>query len=309
MDNFEKEEADFVDNIWRKLEFNKGASRPQEKSSYPSIGGEVEEEVIKTREKPKKSKKPLLLFIFVVLIVLIVILLFFQKEEVSESSIPFVELKIPEDYLAYWKFEDSSDESGNYPADLENGAFIFSDILRGKVLKLDGVDDYVGIGDRVGLEDTEEITVSMWIKSEDVSHTLIGKELIWKIDFDSYKLRFMTGDNWDNVLYSGVIDVSDWTHILAVHRGSEKCFYINGGLSGCVDAQVGSFGDNAYPVIIGARDDGEDAWKGLIDDVMIFNRGLEDMEIKSIYELQKIEGLPSISPFASIWDKLRNLLY
>ncbi len=310
MENFEKEgEEDFVDNIWKKLEFHKGSSRPQKNPSYLiSTENKVEEEVIKLPEKPKKSRKPLILILLIVFVFLIVLFMFSQKEESSESSMPLAELKIPQDYVAYWKFEDNQDESGNYPAEFENGAFIFSDILRGKVLRLDGIDDYVNIGDRMGLENTEEITVSLWVKSEDVSHTIIGKDLIWKIDFDSYKLRFMTGDNWDNLLYSPVLDISEWIHILAVHEGSRKCFYINGNLSECVETFGGSFGDNAYPVIIGAEDNEEDAWKGLIDEVMIYDRGLQENEIKAIYELQKIEELPSISPFAKLWDKLRNLL-
>ncbi len=304
-------EEDFLDSIWKKLEFHKGAKRPKQKTKtkYPTLKeGVVEEEIIPILKKTKKRKKPIILIPLILLIILTLLFVLSKKEEITETSSSPVELKIPTDYIAYWKFDDNTDETRNYPARFEKNSFIYSDILRGKVLKLDGTDDYVNIGDCVGLENIDKISISMWIKSKDVSHTIIGKELIWKIDFDSYKLRFLTGDNWENPLYSPVIDVSEWTHVLATHNSSRKCFYINGNLSNCVETPGGSFGDNAYSVIIGAKAEGKDAWEGLIDDVMIYNRSLEETEIKSIYELQKIEELPSISPFAKLWDKLRTSL-
>jgi hypothetical protein len=309
MSEIQKEgDEDFVENIWKKVEFHKGASRPLQKPRYPvEQENKVEEEIIRTPEKPKKSKKQVIIFFLIVAFALIVIFILLNREKIHESSMPVAEHEIPEDYTAYYKFENNLDETGKYHGDFENGAFIYSDILRGRVLRLDGEDDYFSIGDKMGLENTEEISVSMWIKSEDVSHTLIGKELIWRVDFDGYKLRFSTGDNWENALHSDVLDASEWTHIAAFHNSSRKCIYINGNLNRCIETEGGNFGDNAYPVIIGCRPDLEDCWKGTIDEAMIFSRGLEEKEIEAIYELQKIEELPSVSPFAGLWDRIRNL--
>ena len=201
-----KEEEEFSDNLWKKLEFHKGLAKPKNPGINSGESNKIQEEVILPFAKHKNNKKKTaivcLVVFFLIVFLLLLINFYFKKEHISEKTSAF-QMFIPQDYSAYWKFESGGeDETGNNSGAFKGGAVIFSDILRGQVLMLDGKKSFVEAGDKASLENQEQITVSLWMKSEEGSQTLVSKELIWKLSLEDYRLKFFTGDDWISPLPS-----------------------------------------------------------------------------------------------------------
>ena len=96
----------------------------------------------------KWPKTPILIFMLLVL--------------VSGTAVA----EIPTDYISWWKFEgDANDETGTNNGTLTNGASTaYNSERQGQVLVLDGLDDYVDVGnfDIVG----SGLTISAWFSSD-----------------------------------------------------------------------------------------------------------------------------------------------
>jgi hypothetical protein len=75
---------------------------------------------------------------------------------------------ITTDLVAHWTLDnDARDSTGTNHGTLEGGASIAADAKRGRVLSLDGVDDYVSIPDSADFDITGDFTVAFWIKLPD----------------------------------------------------------------------------------------------------------------------------------------------
>src|SRR5204862_253514 len=88
--------------------------------------------------------------------------------------------------VAWLTFNDGTASDSSVYANhgtLMNGAAIVTDATRGKVLSLDGVDDYVDLGNggSLDLSDNNEATIAAWIKvALSHSHNTILSKGEWK---------------------------------------------------------------------------------------------------------------------------------
>src|SRR5262245_23233247 len=134
-----------------------------------------------------------------------------------------------------WSFEETSglsvtDSSGSNPGTLVNGAARTTTSFKARGLSLDGVDDYVVMGDASSLEPTA-FTVSLWVRRN-------GAQVDWARIFNkgagsappwgSYKLEFSGASDDTLVFQVGFTDASYvqtqnahpladgvWTHVVA----------------------------------------------------------------------------------------------
>ena len=79
------------------------------------------------------------------------------------------------------------------------------------------------------------------------------------------------------------LEVNKWYHLAATYDGSKVKIYINGNLD-VEAAQTATPANNAEPLTIGQRNDGDMYFQGMIDEVEIFNRALTPDEIRSIFD-------------------------
>jgi len=205
----------------------------------------------------------------------------------------------------------------------------------GPGLKLDGVADYVSVGNDPSLKITgKQITVAAWIKA--ASDTAVGNErIIGKgvtDDLNPYyryllyrmngttELRFgistaeaTVGSTWPpaRAIFTGV-QAGVWMHVVGVYDGeitdtnSDNVFiYIDGNLAGSArtptDTADFNLGDTDEPVVIGANTSvspPSQFFNGDIDDVMIFNRALNATEIAGFYNKTLSEGGHSVTVLA-----------
>ena len=143
-------------------------------------------------------------------------------------------------------------------------------------------------------------TISFWVKVDALpgsgeAYLLSngGWQERWKISVPSHgKVVFTT--NYEN----GISDmdagdghelpVGQWRHVAMVHNGAKDKIFINGVLVNEKDV-LGKLHATKYPLCIGSNPiDGGNYFNGSLDDIQIYNRALDDLEVADLYAQQSM---------------------
>ncbi len=207
----------------------------------------------------------------------------------------------PRQLVACWTFdtiegEQVLDSSGNeLHGRLHGDAHIERDSIRESVLSLDGDDDWIDCGDDARFSITIAITLVAWIKTDGLceSHqAIITKgDTAWRLqgtgEMDGLAFT-CTGLRVEGDQYGGIgvrVDIEDgkWHHIAGVYDGQSVRLFVDGEKMGSAQAS-GRIRTNHHRVLIGGNSEypGRE-WKGLIDDVRIYNYALSEDDIKTLY--------------------------
>lgn len=217
--------------------------------------------------------------------------------------------------VSYWKLDE---ESGNIAYDSVNGnhGTVYGEtwtagIVNG-ALSFDGVDDYVHVPDDDSLDaGTWSSTFMAWVNTTAIDRHPDAVPVITHGRGDVYAIRMlgMKGSNWQGF---GTIDariednsghqvtssddgpaINDgiWHHIAVVFDRENKQMirYVDGEQAGTADslAPLTTSSDSTHPLRIGTIGGASTAgeyWKGLIDEVAIYNRALCALEIQQHYQ-------------------------
>jgi Concanavalin A-like lectin/glucanases superfamily/Chitobiase/beta-hexosaminidase C-terminal domain/Family of unknown function (DUF6298) len=220
--------------------------------------------------------------------------------------------------LAYWTFDEGSgttaaDSSNNgYSGTLVNGPIWTAGRIAG-ALSFDGVDDYVSFAS----QSQGTISISAWVYAQAASGNLLPRI----IDMPGYVLylaepgasnpmslgflsRRSTQDGkWTTPANSLAYDT--WNHVAVAYDSSSALnnpdLYINGvkqTISPITPPQ-GTQTLNGGTGIIGNRIPLDRGWKGIIDDLRVYNRTLSATEIQTLYQQaapSQTVATPVISP-------------
>lgn len=216
-------------------------------------------------------------------------------------------LEPPAGMVSWWPADGNAlDIGGANHGAVMNGA-TFADGIVGKALELDGVDDYVHLGNDPSLELQWPVTIEAWVK----------------LDSETDGAAIFASDNWDGPLtrYNGIklsinaegfltISFGDggpetpssrrtkvgttffqpniWRHVAGVIRGPvNMSLYIDGVDDG--GEYSGSGGSivnyTVRPATIGVRAiPPETPFGGQIDELSVYDRALDGSELAAIYE-------------------------
>ncbi|MEM9273667.1 MAG: LamG-like jellyroll fold domain-containing protein [Cyanobacteria bacterium P01_F01_bin.143] len=174
---------------------------------------------------------------------------------------------------------------GNDYLDGRTGDDVLVGDNRNNLLRLDGIDDYVQVGNESNFDSiTNTITVETWIKVESFTkkwQTIVSKgNDSWRLsrNANSNYLHFAIG----NSSASGNINVNDgeWHHVVGVYDGTSIKLYVDGVLDQATTVQV-SIPTNDHNVTIGANEAAAGReFHGKIDEVRIWNTARTQQEIK-----------------------------
>lgn len=170
----------------------------------------------------------------------------------------------------------------------------------GAAVSLDGVDDYVALGNPAGLQLTGSMTVSAWINStsfpgDDAAivskrglETEGGYQFDTTVDTGPRTIGFKLNNGaGGNMFRYGVTAMTAgvWYHVAGVYNAATGTMnvYLNGQLDngafvGTADTTQKNSGQN---VKIGQRASGGFGFIGLLDDVRIYDRALTQAEIQT----------------------------
>lgn len=211
--------------------------------------------------------------------------------------------------IANWTFDEGF---GIYARDTSSIAPSFDGILYnmddfswfayGKyntALDFDGINDYVDIGNVDLVEGLSAFSISAWVNKDDasVTRTIMAQqdELDYGTSADSFELYWDNTERISMKVYNnlgasatgtyliGSTD-NDWHHVVGVYDGANVKVYVDGSL-GTSASLTGSVSGSLLNFVIGSRSGGVQPvfWKGLIDDVRVYNRALSDREVKVLY--------------------------
>jgi hypothetical protein len=176
----------------------------------------------------------------------------------------------------------------------------------GRALSFDGVDDWVTVADTAAskIDLTNGLTVEAWVKPTAMAgwETVVMKERgAFGTGFLSYALyahdgapqagtfagpaaylrmapALSTTDQGVREASHTALPLNAWTHIATTYDGAAMRFYINGQLV-ATRSQTGNIAVGNQPLRIGGNNVSGEFFKGLIDEVRIYNRPLSASEI------------------------------
>jgi hypothetical protein len=178
-----------------------------------------------------------------------------------------------------------------------NGATVVSDPVRGNVLALDGVNQYILLPDAI-TKGLNSITISAWYRWTDPDDRHWSR--VVDIGSDTNDYYFISPrQGGGNIIFEGKSSVwgtavdrfegpdaifDEWVHVAAVVNNGNVAFYVNGELHDefGVDMKPSDLGDT-FQNYIGRSQFSADAYfMGFIDDVIFYNKALSSAEVLKI---------------------------
>ncbi len=201
-------------------------------------------------------------------------------------------------YLSFWRFEGNAlDEAGNNDGVMLNGATTVYDANRGsEVLSLDGIDDYVDVNNFDIY--SSGLTITAWIKTDNLidQSRFISKatseqeqDHYWMLgtyENNGMKLRFRLktdGTTSTLIANSGDLTEGEWIFVTAVYDGTDMILYKNAIKIGRMSKTGTISTDPLVDVNIGKNPVNGYEFRGLIDDMAIYEYALTLSEIQSLY--------------------------
>jgi hypothetical protein len=164
-------------------------------------------------------------------------------------------------------------------------------------LSFDGANDYVDCGANISLNITSAITIGAWVKSSGSQEDGYGG--IWYDQYSLAKNRILVASNGGLLAQYTIggankapaapansVPQDVWTHVVLTYDGSEIVFWVNGIKQTPVSAS-GAIALSISSRLIGKGHSATYRFKGLIDEVQVYNRALAAPEILSLYNLFK----------------------
>jgi len=186
----------------------------------------------------------------------------------SKSGIKNI-LEVPSGVVSWWRFDDGMDFIGKNNC---NPVYIIEDEKRGKVASFNG--EPAVCGSDISLNIDKEIGISFWIKTSSENGDIIKKGDNYLITLEKGFVNFNYGKQVES---EDKINDGGWHHIIATMTG----IYVDNQLSSSKIMDK-SGGINSEELKIGS-------FNGLLDEVMLFNKGLANIEASGIYNTQKVD--------------------
>jgi len=219
--------------------------------------------------------------------------------------------------VGWWKFDDNVNDSACSNNGTEHGGPTYGTGKDGQAISFDGIYDYITVPDSPAIElGNGSFSIALWLKSNwevgSEKEFIIcngtngteyagasGKRYVIKLDSDDFRFA-IDDDKVKSILDSPGENFAtgDWIHAVVVRdaEAQELRMYRNGVLKGTkanVDTEdVSSPGE---PLFIGAKQqEGANAgsrgeapidhhFKGMLDDVRIYNYALKEADIMALY--------------------------
>ncbi len=207
--------------------------------------------------------------------------------------------------VAHWKFDSDLKDSSQFKNDGEavggKTGITFVDAVSGKGVRLDGK-SYIKVKNSDSLDLTDEFTFSFWVYKEDMrkkDNMEGGVPYIIKYNEEGYDfpygvyewdemtpgVTFCDENGADDIHSEKQIDIQKWTLVSATYDGDTMKIYIDKEL---VKSQLisSSLVKSSQPLYIGFGHfmTVDNYFKGILDDMKIYNKALTYSEIENLYD-------------------------
>jgi hypothetical protein len=182
-----------------------------------------------------------------------------------------------------------SDASGNGNGGTISGASWSAQGRFGNALSFDGSDDMATVADSASLDLTTGMTLQAWVNPVTLSswRTIVVKEMPGNLVYGLYANSSTSrpvGEVRTSTLRAAYgtaqLPLNSWSHLATTYDGANLRFYLNGALVRTTSA-TGNITVSGSPLRIGATTVWGEHFRGLIDEVRIYNRALSLAEIQA----------------------------
>ena len=193
--------------------------------------------------------------------------------------------------VAYYALDnDANDSSGNGLDGTIMGEPNFVEGAVGMGLQLDGVDDYVDFGNDPIFDMTGEVTLALWVNTQDIgtsennpwlgkgdtSYMIKGHREGNQIEFFIYDGGWVTAHADVGAEFNG-----EWHQAAGVFDGEKLIIYVDGEVGVSVDYEGAGIVPNTYNVTIGSNSQASGRFsESILDEAMIYNKALSQGEIR-----------------------------
>lgn len=194
---------------------------------------------------------------------------------------------------ALWAFSEgkgifTADSSGNKnTGTLSNVSW--NKKLCGSCVSMNGYNSYVSVGESASLEQSQQMTVSMWVNPSATNGTdprIISKRYSWDVKLNGVNRfpQFSAGGQYFTMNYSA--SLNRWQHLVFTFAAGVVNAYVNGQP---VSASANTFAANnalplqMYGLYLGTDSDKTTFYCGFMDDVRIYSRALSPAEVAALY--------------------------
>ena len=202
-----------------------------------------------------------------------------------------IQVESQESLVAHWMLDGNGEDSSiNGNAGEVYGGEWVDGVVDDGALKFDGSDDYVDFGNDKSLAIDNVITIAAWVnnKNSETRAVAICKGdyrddgWYWWIDNKSWRISINSKDSYARVSSHYRIPVDEWHHLVSILDNNNRIiyFYADGKLIATEEMPFAFSLNEERSLYLGRySDNGKYYWKGLMDDVRIYNRALNEMEI------------------------------
>lgn len=213
-------------------------------------------------------------------------------------SVLKAQINLDSGLVAYYPFNgNANDESGNENNGVVNGATLTYDRfgIPNKAYSFDGGDDIIKV-DHNAMLCPSNITISAWVKINKMQNFARIVDKYRFIDKSGYNLVLdqntlrLAFDSWDLlnnqhfITANSQCQVGIWYNITSCYDGNILKLYVNGKLENSDSCTTPVKQNSRYLSIGDGFDDTNNfPFNGIIDDVRIYNRALNEDEILELY--------------------------
>lgn len=241
-------------------------------------------------------KKP----IYYIIIIILTTLNCCSNDDIEQEALPPIS-NIPKGYIARYSLNGNANDDSEYR---NHGKFEGPIITR---TNRNGYEDsamyfskesslYVPDSKALNLSNT--ISISVWVKAGKYTGTITNGLHPWRTIvnkwgfFDGYFLAINPYGHlrWrienEIIESSAPFPINEWTHIVVIYDGKSLKIYLNGILDNSAP-YIGTIEPNTFRFTIGQQSNKfglNGRFLGLIDEVVIYNRALNEKEIDLLYK-------------------------
>jgi hypothetical protein len=161
----------------------------------------------------------------------------------------------------------------------------------GGALSFDGVDDWVTVPDAASLDLRTGATLAAWVRPSSISatwRTVVVKEstggLVYSLFSNTHLNKpsghVIAGGAYREAVGPAQLPLNTWTHLALTYDGANVRLYVNGNQVASATA-TGNMATSALPLRIGGNAVWSEWFKGLIDELRVYNRALSPAELQS----------------------------
>jgi hypothetical protein len=221
----------------------------------------------------------------------------------NEGTINIFDIFGDNSAVALYRFEGNANDDGGQYNGTWHGNEQYVDGKFGQAAKFDGNGSYIDIGGNFDeiITSGSSFSISGWIRWDALNN--------WSrfVDFKGYFVVFnkgtgntlivdYRGNNNHRVQLDNFIEIGKLYHFVYVYNKdtNEYLLYINGNKMNTTDDDAGdNVSTKSGNYIAKSNWDGDDYFKGLIDQVRIFNKALTDEEVNTLYN-EKVNTIKTV---------------